>query len=242
MSSSGSPLIARTAPEVNNSISSTLLASMGPLLISSLAAPIESTHFVQNRKKYSQRDDLVHRLVQGCLQGQGDAQRKLFDEVVPILRSVARRYVWDDSYVEDVLQETFIRIFQNLSQFDSQRGSFVAWSTKIAANCAIRFGQNQRQHKHQELTPHYETTQSPEVESSLVIDDIMDTLKHMPSDFRNVLMLHAIEGFQHDEIALMLEISAASSRQRMSRARQWLSTRYHVDNGELLPLPSPEMP
>ena len=215
---------------------------MGPLLISSLAAPIESTHFVQNRKKYSQRDDLGERLVHGCLLGQGDAQRKLFDEVVPILRSVARRYVWDDSYVEDVLQETFIRIFQNMSQFDSQRGNFVAWSTKIAANCAIRFGQNQRQYKHQELTPHHETTQSPEVESSLVIDDIMDTLKHMPSDFRNVLMLHAIEGFQHDEIALMLQISAASSRQRMSRARQWLSTRYHVDNGELLPLPSPEMP
>ena len=161
----------------------------------------------------------------------------LFDEMVPILRAVAKRYVWEDAYVEDVLQETFIRIFQNIEKFDAQKGSFVAWSSKVAAHCAIRFGQIQQRHKHEQLSAHHDKGKLSDVESFLAMDNIMDVLKQMPSAFRNVLMLYTIEGFRHEEIALMLDISRATSRQRLSRARQWLSQRYQVDNGELIPNP-----
>ena len=106
--------------------------------ISSLLVPIDLTHFVLKRKNHAYPDEAIHVLIEGCRQGKSHAQRMLFDEMVPTLRAVARRYVWEDAYVEDVLQETFVRIFQNIEKFDSQKGSFVAWSSKIAAHCAIR--------------------------------------------------------------------------------------------------------
>ena len=189
------------------------------------------------RNNHAHCDEAIHVLVQGCREGQRHAQRMLFDEMVPALRAVVRRYVWEDSYVEDVLQETFIRIFQNIEKFDAQKGSFVAWSSKVAAHCAIRFGQIQQRHKHEQLTAHHDKGKLPDVESFLAMGNIMDLLKQMPSAFRNVLMLYTIEGFRHEEIALMLDISRTTSRQRLSRARQWLSQRYQVDNGELIPNP-----
>ena len=189
------------------------------------------------RNNHAHCDEAIHVLVQGCREGQRHAQRMLFDEMVPALRAVVRRYVWEDSYVEDVLQETFIRIFQNIEKFDAQKGSFVAWSSKVAAHCAIRFGQIQQRHKHEQLTAHHDKGKLPDVESFLAMGNIMDLLKQMPSAFRNVLMLYTIEGFRHEEIALMLDISRTTSRQRLSRARQWLSLRYQVDNGELIPNP-----
>ena len=210
---------------------------MEAVQISSLLVRTDPTHFVLKSKNHAHRDEAIHVLVQGCRQGQRQAQRMLFDEMVPALRAVARRYVWEDSYVEDVLQETFIRIFQNIEKFDSEKGSFVAWSSKVAAHCAIRFGQIQQRHKHEQLSAHHDKGQLPDVESFWAMDNIMDVLKQMPSSFRNVLMLYAIEGFRHEEIALMLDISRSTSRQRLSRARQWLSQRYQVDNGELIPNP-----
>lgn len=205
--------------------------------ISSLLVPIDLTHFVLKRKNHAYPDEAIHVLIKGCRQGKSHAQRMLFDEMVPTLRAVARRYVWEDAYVEDVLQETFVRIFQNIEKFDAQKGSFVAWSSKIAAHCAIRFGQNQQRHKHEQLSAHHDKGQLPDVESFLAIGNIMDVLKQMPTAFRNVLMLYTVEGFRHEEIALMLDISRSTSRQRLSRARQWLSQRYQVDNGELIPNP-----
>jgi RNA polymerase sigma-70 factor (ECF subfamily) len=210
---------------------------MEAVQISSLLVRTDPTHFVLKSKNHAHRDEAIHVLVQGCRQGQRHAERMLFDEMVPVLRAVARRYVWEDSYVEDVLQETFIRIFQNIEKFDSEKGSFVAWSSKVAAHCAIRFGQIQQRHKHEQLSAHHDKGQLPDVESFWAMDNIMDVLKQMPSSFRNVLMLYAIEGFRHEEIALMLDISRSTSRQRLSRARQWLSQRYQVDNGELIPNP-----
>ena len=210
---------------------------MEALPISSLLVPTDRSHFVLKRKNYARRDEVIHGLVEACRQGQRHAQRMLFDEMVPILRAMARRYVWEDSYVEDVLQETFIRIFKNIEKFDVQKGSFVAWSSKIAAHCAIRFGQTQQPHKHEQLASHHDKGQLPAVESFLAMGNIMNVLKQMPSALRNVLMLYTIEGFRHEEIASMLEISTTTSRQRLSRARQWLNHRYHIDDGELRPNP-----
>ena len=64
--------------------------------ISSLLVPIDPTHFVLKRKNHAHPDEAIYVLIQGCRLGKRRAQRMLFDEMVPILRAVAKRYVWED--------------------------------------------------------------------------------------------------------------------------------------------------
>ena len=56
----------------------------------------------------------------------------------------------------------------------------------------------------------------------------------MPCINYNVLFLYAVDGYSHDEIAAMMDITAVVSRKRLSRAKQWIVSRFHLDGTELI--------
>ncbi len=75
-------------------------------------------------------------LIQGCLNKDKKAQKKLFDSYSPILLGVCMRYTKNRSEAEDVLQEVFIKIYKSLGKFEN-KGSFEGWMKRIAVNTAI---------------------------------------------------------------------------------------------------------
>lgn len=168
--------------------------------------------------------DISIGLINRCLSNDRAAQNELYRELLPYLNLVCQRYLYEQDQRKDVLQETFIRIFRHLPQFDVQQASFKTWTTKIAINCCLQH--NGRRQPHQELVlPRHETLISPAALQKLSNEDLLRWLRKMPEQYFEVFNLFVVDGFSHREIAELLDIDESLSRQRLARGRAWLKKR-----------------
>jgi RNA polymerase sigma factor (sigma-70 family) len=148
---------------------------------------------------------------------------------------VARRYLNDEAEMKDVLQDSFVQLFQKLQQFDEARASFKTWSSRIVINnCLKRNAKNERLVT-VELTPEaHAPAINPEVLTTFDNKELTNWLKQMPTEYYEVFNLSVVEGYNHAEIAHLLGIDAPLSRQRLSRARKWLSKACQSDESSPL--------
>jgi len=166
-------------------------------------------------------------LIALCLSKNGEAQRRLYDLLLPYLNVICKRYLYDASLLKDVLQEVFINIFRHLDQFDIQKASFKTWSTQIAINSCLKSNKKNRNNKTEELLIDlHEIAVEAEVIDQISNEELIKWLRKMPFQYYEVFNLHIIDGYSHDEIGKLLSINASLSRQRLSRARGWLKKRF----------------
>lgn len=164
------------------------------------------------------------RLIEQCKRGKARYQRLLYDKYACKVYPVCYRYAKNEEDAKDILQETFIRVFNKLSTFQD-KGSFEGWIRKIAVNVAIR-------HYHTSLRAidQVDIENSPEpISSDSILDelnaaDILEKISALPTGYRMVFNLYAIEGYSHKEISEELGISESASRSQLTRARQALIT------------------
>lgn len=162
-------------------------------------------------------------LINRCLSNDRAAQNELYRELLPYLNLVCQRYLRDQQQRQDTLQETFIRIFRHLDQFDVQQAAFKTWATKIAINCCRRNNARHQTQSTQELIlPLHESLINPEVLRKMSNEDLLHWLRKMPVAYYEVFNLFVVDGFSHREIAELLDIDEALSRQRLSRSRAWI--------------------
>ena len=162
-------------------------------------------------------------LIQRCLKGERKAQRELYDLTFPYLRAIVQRHLYNSQEWNDVLQEIYLRIFRSLFSFDSEKGTFLNWSSRIAINASITYGQKAASQKTTTLiVEHHEPAVKPLAINNLMVEQILQEMREMPKDFYQVFMLVSIEGFTHIEASELLGISGDLSRQRLSRAKLWV--------------------
>ncbi|MEM9544340.1 MAG: sigma-70 family RNA polymerase sigma factor [Bacteroidota bacterium] len=165
-------------------------------------------------------------IIQKCKNRNPQAQRKVYDMLLPYLNSICRRYLPYSSNRNDVLQETFIKIFTKIDQFDSKRGEFKSWSGKIAINACIQHSQKTITRKEIELSDtEYQIPIGPNIIARLTNAEVLKVLSRMPLEYFQVFNLFVVDGFSHDEIAELLNIKSTLSRKRLARAREWISNR-----------------
>lgn len=160
----------------------------------------------------------LEQLIILSVEGKQSAQKQLFLQTSNHLKTVALRYVKYATAADDVLQETYIRIYKNLSKFTYENdAAAMGWMRQIAAREAIRYiKRNQRWSEHDNKVPiinHHEI-------QPMVMDDMYLMLARLPDNQRIVFNLAAIEGYSHKEVADQLDIKESSSRSLLTRARQ----------------------
>ena len=171
-------------------------------------------------------------LITKCLSNNRGAQRTLYNELMPYLNVICKRYLYHEADLKDVLQDSFINIFKNLHQFDVQRASFKTWATKIAINCCLKKNAKAKSNSTQELIIElHEPLIFPDVIDQLSNEEIMNWLKKMPIPYFEVFNMYVIDEFSHAEIAKLLNIEESLSRKRLSRGRAWLKKNLPVDIG-----------
>ncbi len=164
--------------------------------------------------------------IQKCKDCNPQAQKTVYETLLPYLNSLCKRYLPYSSNRNDALQEAFINIFTKIDQFDIRRGEFKSWSTKIAINACLRYTQKITFRKEIELSAtEYQIPISPEIISRLTNAEILKILSKMPIEYFQVFNLFIVDGFSHDEIAEMLNIKSSLSRKRLARAREWIYRR-----------------
>lgn len=132
---------------------------------------------------------------------------------------VSYRYLRDEADSEDVLMMAFSRVFVNLVNFsDRGEGSLQAWIRRIVVNESLMW---LRRRNNFSLVESSETVEAVELNelSTLPAEDIVRFIKALPDGYRTVFNLNVIEGYDHEEIAEMLGITAGTSRSQLSKAR-----------------------
>jgi RNA polymerase sigma factor (sigma-70 family) len=160
-------------------------------------------------------------IIEGCAKHDRKAQQVLYDKYSRFLLGVCLRYAIDKAEAEDILQESFLKIFFNIKDF-SGTGSFIGWLRKVAVNTAItHYHKNLKFRYHIEIDEYVsvETGTSSFEEDFFTAEELYIVLNELPAGYRMVFNLYAVEGYKHKEIASMLGIDTNTSKSQYSRAK-----------------------
>lgn len=169
----------------------------------------------------------IKNIINGCLNGNRRDQELLYRRHAPKLYAVCLQYSGNDEEARDILQEGFIKIFENLKHYKYE-GSFEGWMRKIIVNTALeRFRGRHNLYRVDDIDQIPEPDAEPDNEdySGLEAVDLMEIIRELPPKYRMVFNLFAIEGYSHKEISQMVSISEGTSKSNLARARIILQRR-----------------
>ena len=163
-------------------------------------------------------------LIKQCSAGNRNAQRLLYERYAANMFGVCRRYIKNEADAEEVLVSGFYRVFHSLTLYKGN-GSFEGWIRRIIVNEALTLIRKQNTQKNftwDELDTAYQGTSNEHPDSKIAEGDVLQLLNHLPNGYRTIFNLYAIEGYSHDEIAVMLKISINTSKSQLLKARRML--------------------
>ena len=169
---------------------------------------------------------LQSHIVGQCKQNDRRAQLKLYNQYCNGMLIVALRFVQDTMEAEDIVQEAFIKAFSKLDQYRSEV-SFGAWLKRIVINQCIDVLKSQKERKIELQEHHLKIVDVNEdedwyIEDNITISEVKSAMNKLPDKYKYVLMLYLIEGYDHQEIAEILNITEVASRAQLLRGKQKL--------------------
>ncbi|MFO0435870.1 MAG: RNA polymerase sigma factor [Sphingobacteriaceae bacterium] len=167
--------------------------------------------------------EALQEIVERCKKDDAKAQEYLFNTYSKTLFGICCRYIKDRDDAQDVLQDSFIKIFLNINQFTGT-GNFEGWMKRITVNTALHFLKEKSKLKFEGTDNLYvlEDETEEEIDSDIKAEYIIECLNELPIGYRTIFNLFLIEGFSHKEIAEKLGIKESTSRSQYTKARKAL--------------------
>lgn len=159
----------------------------------------------------------MEHLLDLCRKGDRKAQQTLYQRMAPVLMGICRRYLTRGEEAEEALGNAFIKIFTKLHTFDGE-GSFEGWMKRITVRECLSY---LRSGKHV-FDQDWEGDIAAPAQGSDEAAHLLGLVQALPTGYRTVFNLYAIEGYNHAEIAEMLGISSGTSKSQLSKARKML--------------------
>lgn len=169
-------------------------------------------------------------IIKGCIAGKRSAQNALYRKFSAMMLSVCMRYAQNRDEAEDILQEAFIKIFQNIATFRGE-GSFEGWMKRIMINHALNhYRKNKKIPFHQDIDEinEQEILNKEEVSGHhepVSAEILLSLIQLLPQGYRMVFNLYVFEEYSHKEIANELNISENTSKTQLLKARRMLRRR-----------------
>lgn len=162
-------------------------------------------------------------IVEGCIKKDAIAQKHLYEKFVRKMMGVCLRYADSTEEAEDVVQNGFISVFENISSYRGT-GPLEGWIRRIMVNTALtNIRKNKKLKQNIELdSVEFMLPSTNQLNESFEARDLLKIIQTLPTGFRTVFNLYAIEGYSHKEIAEMLNISEGTSKSQYSRAKTHL--------------------
>jgi RNA polymerase sigma-70 factor (ECF subfamily) len=161
----------------------------------------------------------LEQIIKDCNKGKSKAQEKLYNLFAPKLLGVCLRYSNNMDDAEDTLQDGFIKIFQNISSYQS-KGSFEGWMRRIMVNTAL---EKYRKMKNLRIADEAEQIEDLEedydVPSDIPLDILLQMIQELPDRYQMVFNLYVLDGYTHNEIAEVMNISSGTSKSNLARGR-----------------------
>ena len=169
----------------------------------------------------------IRQTIEDAIKGHRPAQKQLYHCYAAAMLGVCYRYTKSIEDAEDVLQDGFIKMFNNLERYRNE-GEFGAWLRRIMVNSCINYlKKNNRYNRDfvfsdKELAPVEHASAEDNPESKLNAKELVSLVRQLPVGYQTIFNLHAVEGYSHVEIGHTLGISDSTSRTQFLKARTLL--------------------
>ena len=173
----------------------------------------------------------VKHLIEQCIKQDRAAQKQLYLRHADHIMHTARRYAQDEAEAKDILQNTFVRIFYALEQFDQDKGNFKAWISRICINEAIAIKRKKKPIYFPEDTSDLlDTPIENEAIGSLTGEEIKRVVRLLEPGYQLIMQLYFYDELKTNEIAELLNLKESSVRSKISRARQKFINHWKMSN------------
>lgn len=137
---------------------------------------------------------------------------------------VSRNIIKDDMRAEEAMQDGFLSAFEKLDEFKAEV-TFGAWLKKIVVNKSLDYLKKDKLYDKTESADNLKLVDEEiEVDLSEKIEAVKKAMNELPENYRIILSLYYLEGYDHEEISEILEMSYANSRTMLTRAKSKLAT------------------
>ena len=159
-------------------------------------------------------------VVERCKANDRKAQLDLYKQYCDGMYSVAMRFLKNPDDAEDVLQESFIKAFQKIHQFKGDV-TFGAWLKRIVINKSIDFLKFKKEKTVQLNEGHIRVVENEDwtVKDGIILEEIKEAIEKLPEKYRYVVMMYLVEGYDHSEISLVLNLTETTCRTRLLRGK-----------------------
>jgi len=168
------------------------------------------------------------KVVERCLRGDDAAWETVVNQYAKRIYNLTYRYTSRRDEAEDLTQEIFIRVYQNLKSFRSESGSFQSWIMKVGRNLVIDHYRRTRRYQQAAGTEEMEIMNlkddkapNPQrvAEQSEASRFVSEGLQALSPELKEAIILRDLEGMAYLEIAELLGIPEGTVKSRINRAR-----------------------
>lgn len=164
----------------------------------------------------------LNRMWEGCLQNDRKQQEALYRALAPKMLAVCMRYANDKDEAQDILQEGFIKMFNNVHKYRGD-GNLEGWIRRIMVHTAIsRYRKLKPMVLVEDMAEEGAISTAAQNANNLEVNDLMKLVQQLPQAYRSVFNMYAVEGYSHQEIGNKLGITELLSRTTLYRARNIL--------------------
>lgn len=165
-------------------------------------------------------DKELKTVLSGCLNGKRKSQRTLYQMYYAYGMSICIRYAGDREEAVEILNDAFMKVFINLNKFDITK-PFKPWLRRILINCSINnYKVRQKRVFEEDISKGEDHHGADEILSGISYQEIVEMIQKLSPAYRTVFNLYVIEGYKHEEIAEMLNISVGTSKSNLAKAKQ----------------------
>ena len=157
-------------------------------------------------------------LVEQCIRGSRDAQYSLYRKYSSAMYNICLRMLGTKMDAEDVLQTAFVDIFQNLKKFRGE-SSIGSWIKRIVINNCLNHIKKNKVIINDLSENEYELATEEEEKVQYDIQAVHKAIMKLPEGYRVVLNLYLLEGYSHEEIGNILDVTTSTSKSQYSRAK-----------------------
>jgi RNA polymerase sigma factor (sigma-70 family) len=176
-------------------------------------------------------------LIKACQAGQNQAQTMFYNRYAGRLMGTCMRYGASRAEAEDIFQEALLKVFQNMHKI-AQAETLDAWVKKIVINTAINHYHRQQKPQKDLFESDFLTAEADENQANIIEqlshEELLAMIRELPAGYKMVFNLYAIEGYNHREIAEMLQTSESNSKNQYAKARKALQEKLTKLNREII--------
>lgn len=167
-------------------------------------------------------EESLQRLIEGCVKHEQSSQKALYEAFYGFAMAISLRYAGNRYEAVEIMNDGFFKVFTKITTYDSSK-PFKPWIGRIMTNTAIDYYRaNIKTHQFEGLEQAGNITDGAATVGTLAYQDLLAFIQQLPPAYRTVFNLYAIDGYEHKEIAQLLNISIGTSKSNLYKARQKL--------------------